>query len=324
MVHLRQRLLPLLRAGAAHLHTSASTTSSSLHLSRLLLSTAARSAVAAVPFSVEDYLVATCGLTGARAVKASAKISHFKSASNPVAVLAHLSAAGFSRADLAAVVTAEQGLLCVRAKNIGRRVASLRDVVGLSDPQIRSLLLSGGAKGLRGCDVASRIEFWIPFLGSFEMLTSRRSILFFFFFLPSPYLIPAVKLSVQSTISPTTCSMDKIRVAVSKKPIILQLSKKNLRPKIDFMVTEVGLKPERIVEMPILFTYSLEKRLVPWYSVMKVLQAAGLIKKDISFPSLLKCGEAEFIERYVDCHKDKVPGLADVYNAACSGKCLHC
>uniref|UniRef100_A0A0E0IZD7 Uncharacterized protein n=1 Tax=Oryza nivara TaxID=4536 RepID=A0A0E0IZD7_ORYNI len=137
---------------------------------RLLLSTAARSA-AATPFSVEEYLVDTCGLTGAQALKASKKLSHLRSPAKPDAVLAVLSGVGLSRADLAAVVAAEPQLLCARADNIARRIASLRDRVGLSDPQIGSfLLVAGGAKGIHACDVAPRLEFWIPFLGSFETL----------------------------------------------------------------------------------------------------------------------------------------------------------
>ncbi|KAF0894699.1 hypothetical protein E2562_001988 [Oryza meyeriana var. granulata] len=184
MLHLRENLfLPLLRA-ATHFPTSAvsrpsasaaSSSSSSLHLSRLLLSTAAaaaaaRSAATATPFSVEDYLAAACGLTGAQALKASKKISHLKSASNPDAVLALLSGVGLSRTDFAVVVASHPLFLCARAHNIARRIASLRDRVGLSDPQICSLLLAGGARGLRTCDIASRLEFWIPFLGSLEML----------------------------------------------------------------------------------------------------------------------------------------------------------
>ncbi|CAM0903023.1 unnamed protein product [Alopecurus aequalis] len=43
-------------------------------------------------FSVEDYLVGTYGLTPAQALKASGKISHLKSPSNPDAVLAFLAA----------------------------------------------------------------------------------------------------------------------------------------------------------------------------------------------------------------------------------------
>ncbi|XP_052136519.1 uncharacterized protein LOC127754953 isoform X2 [Oryza glaberrima] len=169
MLQLRRRLLPLLRAAAAaHPPTSASS-SSSLDLSRRLLSTAAT----ANPFSVEEYLVATCGLTGGQALKASGKLAYLKSSSNPDAELALLSGVGLSRADLAAVVAADPMLLCARPANIALRLHSLRDRVGLSDADIAGFLLAGGAnaaQAFRGCDIASRLEFWIPFLGSFEML----------------------------------------------------------------------------------------------------------------------------------------------------------
>jgi mTERF domain-containing protein len=120
---------------------------------------------------MEDYLVDTCGLTAAQALKASKNVSHLKSATKPDAVLAILSGVGLSGADLAAVFAAEPRLLCTKAPSVALRVASLRHRVGLSDPQIASLLLlPGGAKGFHTCDMAPRLEFWIPFLGSFEML----------------------------------------------------------------------------------------------------------------------------------------------------------
>ncbi|EMS51689.1 hypothetical protein TRIUR3_13862 [Triticum urartu] len=57
------------------------------HLRRLI-----SAAVSSNPsgFAVEEYLVATCGLTRPQAVKASAKLSHLKTPANPDAVLAFL------------------------------------------------------------------------------------------------------------------------------------------------------------------------------------------------------------------------------------------
>uniref|UniRef100_A0A0E0F492 mTERF n=1 Tax=Oryza meridionalis TaxID=40149 RepID=A0A0E0F492_9ORYZ len=161
MLHLRNHLLPLLHA--------ASSSSSPLHLTRhRLLSTAARS-----PFSVEHYLVATCGLTAAHARRASPKLSRLNSASNPDAVLALLSSTGglsLSRADLAAVVAAEPRLLRARPGTIARRIASLLGAAGLSAPQVGRLLLSGGAAHLAASsDVSPKLAFWVPFLGSFDM-----------------------------------------------------------------------------------------------------------------------------------------------------------
>nr|ACM17534.1 mitochondrial transcription termination factor-like family-1 [Oryza australiensis] len=371
--------LPLLRSAVAEASNPASHTLSSLYLRTFPLSTSA----AATRFSVEDYLVAACGLTGAQAVKASTKLSHLKSASKPDAVLAILSGVGLSRADLAAVVAAEPQLLCVRADNLARRIASLRDRVGLTDPQIGSLLLAGGATALRTCDITSRLEFLIPLLGSYEMLlkTVKRSYRILtsdveevikpnfallqecgltvcdivktnprlLSFNPErmkrylhradmlgvPRCSPAFRMAV-CTVACTNegsvtarmeflsrtlgCSMDKILVAVGKKPTILGLSMENLRRKIEFLVTKVGLKTQCIVECPVILCYSLEKRVVPRHSVMEILQARGLMKKDASFHSLITCREADFVARYIDTHKDMVPGLADVYNAVCSGK----
>uniref|UniRef100_A0A0E0MDM8 Uncharacterized protein n=1 Tax=Oryza punctata TaxID=4537 RepID=A0A0E0MDM8_ORYPU len=85
------------------------------------------------------------------------------------------------------------------------------------------------------------------------------------------------------------CSMDKILVA--------------------FLVAEVGLKPECIVECPGLVCYSLEKRMI--------LRARGLMKKDASLHCLIKQREADFVARYIDTHKDT---MLTEYNAACSGK----
>uniref|UniRef100_A0A0D9XQ61 Uncharacterized protein n=1 Tax=Leersia perrieri TaxID=77586 RepID=A0A0D9XQ61_9ORYZ len=173
MNHLRSRLLTILLAGASHLPTSTSAASSShLHHRRILFSTSSSAAAAAAttPFSVEDYLVGNCGLIGDQARNASAKISHLKSTTNPDAVLAVLSGVGLSRADLAAVVAADPQLLFVKADNIASRISSLRDRAGLSDSQIARFLLAGGAMAVHRCDdVAQRLEFWIPFCGSFEM-----------------------------------------------------------------------------------------------------------------------------------------------------------
>ncbi|KAF0894679.1 hypothetical protein E2562_001972 [Oryza meyeriana var. granulata] len=458
MLHLRKHLLPLLRAGAAHLPTSTSAVlSSSLYLSRLPLSTAARSTASATPFSVEDYLVAICGLTGAQALKASAKLSHLKSASNPDAVLAHLSGLGLSRADHAAVVAAEPRVLCVRSHNIASRIASLRDRVGLSDRQIGSFLLAGGARGLRTCDIAPMLEFWIPFLGSFEMLLkilkSNNAIVTVSIekvIKPNVALFQACGLTVRDIVkmaylsrmvttnpkrvetsvqradelgvprssslfkymlaitcclsedkatarmrfwsSTLSCSMDDIRDIVCKSPSILGYSEENIRSKIEFltstlgcskekicavlfkkpkivgcsdenirgkiefltstlgcskekicavvckqpqilgfsyknichkinfMISEVGLEREFIVERPWMLGYSLEKRIGPRHSVIKILRAMGLMKDAVDFSNSLVSSEKKFIARYIDPYKQAAPMLADSYAAACARK----
>jgi mTERF domain-containing protein len=83
---------------------------SSLHP---LISAAATAAVFRDPqFVAEEYLIDTCGLTRAQALKASANLFHLKSPQNPDDVVAFLAGIGLSGADLAALVAKDPLFLC--------------------------------------------------------------------------------------------------------------------------------------------------------------------------------------------------------------------
>ncbi|CAN6198259.1 unnamed protein product [Urochloa humidicola] len=114
------------------------------------------------------------------------------------------------------------------------------------------------------------------------------------------------------------CSESEVAIAVSKMPSILEYSKESLHCKIQFLTKEVGLEPQYIVERPVLLGFSLEKRLVPRYCVIKLLQAKGL-HSNISFSSLAAFGEKDFRLKFINCHQDSVPGLASYYASACAG-----
>ncbi|WVZ96126.1 hypothetical protein U9M48_041801 [Paspalum notatum var. saurae] len=115
------------------------------------------------------------------------------------------------------------------------------------------------------------------------------------------------------------CSEEEVAMAVSRMPSILGISEECLLPKIHFLLNEVGLEPRHIVERPSLLGLSLEKRLVPRHRVMKLLQAKGLLDSHRRFYSLASTGEQTFRLKFVDCHKDSVPGLAEAYAAATVG-----
>lgn len=116
------------------------------------------------------------------------------------------------------------------------------------------------------------------------------------------------------------CSKTELGIAVCKQPNLLKISKESFRRKTEFLINEIGLEPQYIMQRPTLFLYSLEKRLVPRHYVMKVLQAKGLLKNKIDFYSFASLGEEKFKSRFIDSHKDSVPGLADAYAAACAGE----
>ncbi|CAL5043740.1 unnamed protein product [Urochloa decumbens] len=388
MLLLRRHLLPLLR--------TASPLPSPIHHRACLLSTS--TSAPAAPFSLEDYLVASCGLAPTQAretaqkafdgaskpkKKAFEELSHSRlnSASNPDAVLALLSSVGLSRADIAAVVVADPLLFRSSPKNIGPRLLALHDRLGLCAPQIARFLLVG-SDALRSCDVVPRLEFFISFFGSFEQLLvvmkkSRcivrynlervvkpnlallrqcgvsvrqiarvegrvlgssperfkelvlraeelgvpRSSRMFWQALTVVAKVTKEKVAARLVFLKSTlgCHESEVSTAVSKMPSILGISEECLHRKIQFLIKEVGLEPQYIVQRPTLFACSLEKRLVPRHCVMKVLLAKGLLDSNRSFITLTQVPEKTFYLRYIDRHRDSDPGLADAYASACAG-----
>ncbi|OQU90690.1 hypothetical protein SORBI_3001G029000 [Sorghum bicolor] len=385
MLQLRNRFLPLLRA--------ASTLHSPIHprACRLLLSTSTSTTLPAA-FSLEDYLVAACGLAPAQAREVYKKVSRellsigykrslelsnsrLTSASNPDAILALLSGAGLSRADIAAVVSADPLLLRASAKNIAPRLVALRDRIA------RFLVV--GARALRRGDVSSRLEFFISFYGSFEkvlvalkrnrvllnmsleriikpniallcqwgvrdivQLCSNNTRLLNFkpervkeFLLRAEQLgVPRTSRMFRHVVSVVAgnpkekvaakreffkrtlgCSESEVSSAVSKMPAILGFSDEILLRKIEFLVNEVGVEPQYIVQRPVLLAMSLEKRLMPRHYVMKVLREKGLLDSRTGFSTFVKFGDDAFKLRFIDCHEDSVPGLADAYATARAG-----
>jgi mTERF domain-containing protein len=152
----------------------------------------------AAPFSLEDYLVAACGLAPAQARETAEKAldeasrqskkktfvdlsrSRLGSASNPDAILALLSGVGLTRTDIASIVAADPLLLRSSVKNVSPRLLAIRDGLGLSAPQIGRFLLLG-SRALRCRDVVPKLEYFISLYGSFErvlaIMKSSNSIL---------------------------------------------------------------------------------------------------------------------------------------------------
>uniref|UniRef100_A0ACD5TBD7 Uncharacterized protein n=1 Tax=Avena sativa TaxID=4498 RepID=A0ACD5TBD7_AVESA len=136
-----------------------------------LLSAAAPAAAAAVSpaprFAVDEYLIATCGLTRTQALKASAKISHIKSPSKPDAVLTFLAGLGLSSADVAAVVVKDPRFLCASVERIlAPNVVELIDL-GLSHSDI-ACLVSLVPACFRCRFMVSNLPYHLSLFGSYE------------------------------------------------------------------------------------------------------------------------------------------------------------
>ncbi|CAN6239423.1 unnamed protein product [Urochloa humidicola] len=172
MLRLRSRLLPAV--------LTASPLAAASSLRRCLLCSAATAAAtaSAAQFVVEDYLANSCGLTPAQARKASRRLSHLKSPSNPDAVRVFLAGTGVTEADIARAVVRDSRILCSRVdKTLTPCIAHLRGI-GLSPPQISRLIAINPSILVTPCFIP-RLSFYLSFLGSYEKVhTALRRCLY--------------------------------------------------------------------------------------------------------------------------------------------------
>uniref|UniRef100_A0A453MQW7 Uncharacterized protein n=1 Tax=Aegilops tauschii subsp. strangulata TaxID=200361 RepID=A0A453MQW7_AEGTS len=133
MLRLRSSIL-------AHLLLSPATSPPLSPLHRLLSAAAPAISTPTTGFAVEEYLVSTCGLTRAQALKASAKLSHLRSPAKPDAVLAFLAGIGLSAGDVAALVAKDPLFLCASVERTLAPVTAGLSGLGLSRSDISRLV----------------------------------------------------------------------------------------------------------------------------------------------------------------------------------------
>ncbi|XP_068344985.1 transcription termination factor MTERF6, chloroplastic/mitochondrial-like [Pyrus communis] len=110
-------------------------------------------------------------------------------------------------------------------------------------------------------------------------------------------------------------SEDDVLAAFRSQPHCMIVSEKKLIRALEFLVNEMGWSSKMIAKSPLVLCLSLEKRLVPRCSVVKVLLLKGLIKgiENVSLYSLLVPAEKCFLERFVARNINEVPQLLSVY-----------
>nr|XP_011466892.1 PREDICTED: uncharacterized protein LOC105352207 [Fragaria vesca subsp. vesca] len=108
---------------------------------------------------------------------------------------------------------------------------------------------------------------------------------------------------------------DDILLAFSKNPIFITVSEKNVSSKMDFLVNEIGLQPADVAKYPSILIYSLEKWIIPRWSVIRVLLLKGLIREgQFSLVGTALMGRKDhFLHRFVDKYKEQVPELLSIF-----------
>ena len=100
--------------------------------------------------------------------------------------------------------------------------------------------------------------------------------------------------------------------SVVRQPLCLTCSKEKLKKNVEFLVKTMKVEQEIVIANPKLFMYSLKKRTIPRYMVLKLLQEKQLVQKRM-ITSILNIPERCFVRRYILRYIDSVPQLWDVY-----------
>ncbi|KAI9114248.1 hypothetical protein K1719_014898 [Acacia pycnantha] len=108
-------------------------------------------------------------------------------------------------------------------------------------------------------------------------------------------------------------SRDVTLLAFSKFPNIMGMSEKKITSTMKFFVDEMGLQLEDIAGCPTILSYSMKKRIVPRWSVVKILKMMGLIKESLSLNSVIIANEKKFLDDFVFKFQENVPRLLEIY-----------
>ncbi|KAF7130882.1 hypothetical protein RHSIM_Rhsim10G0153000 [Rhododendron simsii] len=103
--------------------------------------------------------------------------------------------------------------------------------------------------------------------------------------------------------------MDMVR----RTPALLMVSEGKLKLGIDFFLKEVKLGRNALVSYPICLMFSMEKRIVPRYRVLRVIMSKGLLQKEPSLSSLLTISEVEFLGKFIARFPDDAKEILEIY-----------
>ncbi|XP_004516317.1 transcription termination factor MTERF15, mitochondrial-like [Cicer arietinum] len=109
------------------------------------------------------------------------------------------------------------------------------------------------------------------------------------------------------------CSRDICLSAFQKEPQYMMISEKKLMKTLNFLVKDVGFKPEDIMRRPGILNRNLEKTIIPRWAVLQILKSKGLIKSGFFIGSAIAISEKTFLDKYVTRFQKDAPLLLDAY-----------
>ncbi|KAK3036474.1 hypothetical protein RJ639_030073 [Escallonia herrerae] len=101
--------------------------------------------------------------------------------------------------------------------------------------------------------------------------------------------------------------------AFEEQPILMLLSEKKIRDMMDLFVNKIGLKALDVARCPNVVLTSLEKRIIPRYSVLQGLMSKGLIKENFNMVWVFNMNKKRFEVSFVTKYKNVAPEVMKAY-----------
>ncbi|CAN6971321.1 unnamed protein product [Brassica rapa subsp. trilocularis] len=100
-------------------------------------------------------------------------------------------------------------------------------------------------------------------------------------------------------------SKGEFAMMIKRYPVCIGFSAETVKKKTEFLVEEMDWSLTAVVSHPQVFSYSMEKRMVPRCNVIRALMSKGLLGSELpSVCSVLACTDKVFLRRYVRKHDD--------------------
>ncbi|XP_026388507.1 calponin homology domain-containing protein DDB_G0272472-like [Papaver somniferum] len=114
-------------------------------------------------------------------------------------------------------------------------------------------------------------------------------------------------------------SEEQIQTAIRKLTRFMEISVKKFEAIMNFAVTQMGCSPSSLALRPSIFYLNLEKRIIPRFSIHKILISKGLTGSKPTLLTILQSKDEVFLKRYVIPYKVEVPEVWQIYNQASNG-----
>ncbi|XP_078150355.1 uncharacterized protein LOC144545676 [Carex rostrata] len=115
-------------------------------------------------------------------------------------------------------------------------------------------------------------------------------------------------------------SQEEVALMFGKSPSLLAMQEELIGRKMEFLMKEVGCGKIDVVRYPVLFTLSLEKRLIPRNLVRKLLKSKEFPVANQAIISFVILTEQQFVKKFVLPYQYAFPGLLQAYVDVCAGK----